>query len=117
MSVIHAYQENGIMSNVVNTKEDVMRVLEENRGALRSLGILRLGLFGSFVRAEQTASSDIDILAEFEQGQKTFDHFMELTFLLEELFQRPVEVVTPESLSRHIGPHILQEVEYVSFAA
>jgi hypothetical protein len=28
-----------------------------------------------------------------------------------------VEVVTPEALSPHIGPHILREVEYVTFGA
>ena len=38
-------------------------------------------------------------------------------FLLEDLFQRHVEIVTPESLSRHIGPHILEEIEYVPVAA
>ena len=105
------------MSNIVKSKEDVLRILGENSNAFRTLGIRRLGLFGSFVRGEQSPMSDIDILAEFEPGQKTFDHFMELSFLLEDLFNRRVEVITPESLSRHIGPHILKEVEYVSVAA
>ena len=105
------------MSNIVKTKEDVLRILGENSSAFRALGIRRLGLFGSFVRGEQSPMSDVDILAEFEPGQKTFDHFMELSFLLEDLFSRRVEVITPESLSRHIGPHILKEVEYVPVAA
>jgi hypothetical protein len=51
----------------------------------------------------------------FESGQKTFDHFMALSFLLEDLLQRRVELVTPEGLSPYIGPYILQEVEYVAF--
>jgi predicted nucleotidyltransferase len=79
------------------------------------LGVRRLGLFGSFVRGEQHADSDIDVLVEFEQGQKSFDHFMDLCFFLEELFKRKVEVLTRESLSPHIGPHILKELEYVAF--
>jgi hypothetical protein len=37
---------------------------------------------------------------------------MALSFLLEDLLQRRVELVTPESLSPHIAPHIIREVEY-----
>lgn len=47
----------------------------------------------------------------------TFDNFMEVSFLLEDLLGRKVELVTPESLSPYIGPHILREVESVDIAA
>jgi predicted nucleotidyltransferase len=79
--------------------------------------VLKLGLFGSFVRDEPSEVSDIDLLVEFREGRKTFDNFMRLSFLLEDLLQRRVQLVTPESLSPYIGPHILAEVEYVAFAA
>jgi predicted nucleotidyltransferase len=105
------------MSNSIHGKDDVVRVLREHREKLGVLGVRRLGLFGSFVRDEQHATSDIDVLVEFEPGQKTFDRFMQLSFLLEDLLERRVEVVTIESLSPHIGPRILREVEYVSIAA
>ncbi len=105
------------MTTTVRTREDIFKMLDENRTQLRALGVKRLGLFGSFVRGEQRADSDVDMLAEFEPGQKTFDHFMELSFLLEDMLGRSVELVTPEALSPHIGPYILKEVEYVSVAA
>jgi predicted nucleotidyltransferase len=105
------------MPAVVCTKDDVMLLLRQNQTRIRSLGVKRLGLFGSFVRGQQTSDSDVDILVEFESGQKTFDHFMQLSFLLEELLGRPVELVTPESLSPHIGPRVLAEVEHVALAA
>ncbi len=92
-------------------------VLHQNRGRLRALGVSRIGLFGSFVRGEQHPHSDIDLLVEFEVGKKTFDGFMALSFFLEELLLRRVEVITAESLSPHLGPHILKEVEYVALAA
>ena len=38
---------------------------------------------------------------------------MYLAFFLEELFQRKVEIVTPQGLSPYIGPRILNTVEYV----
>jgi predicted nucleotidyltransferase len=87
--------------------------LQAHREAIRALGVRRLGLFGSFGRGEQDAESDVDLLVEFEPGQKTFDGFMRLAFYLEALFGRRVELVTPESLSPYIGPHILSEVTYV----
>ena len=105
------------MTQSVQTKDDIFRMLTENRRQIAALGVLRIGLFGSFVRDEQRPQSDVDLLVHFEPGQKTFDNFMELAFLLEELFNRRVEVVTPEALSPHIGPRILEEVEYVAFAA
>jgi hypothetical protein len=102
---------------IVDTKDDILNAIREKVGQFHKLGVKRLGLFGSFVRGEPSTKSDVDILVEFEPGQKTFDHFMQLSFLLEEIFQRRVEIVTPESLSPHIGPHILREVEYVPIAA
>ena len=61
--------------------------------------------------------SDVDLLVEFEEGQKSFDNFMHLSFLLEEVLQRRVELVTLEALSPYIGPYILREVEYAPLAA
>ena len=43
--------------------------------------------------------------------------FIEVSFLLEEILRRKVEIVTPEGLSPHIGPHILKEIESVPVAA
>jgi hypothetical protein len=42
---------------------------------------------------------------------------MDVSFFLEELFQRRVELVTVESLSPHVGPQILKEMEYADLAA
>lgn len=105
------------MKNIVQTKQDILNILSENRVRIRALGVKRLGLFGSFLSGRQTPDSDADFLVQFDPGQKTFDNFMELTFLLEELLQRRVELVTTDALSPYIGPHILKEVEYAAFSS
>ncbi len=105
------------MRELVKTKEDILKLLRQNGAYLQTLGVKRLGLFGSFVRGDQTDSSDIDLLVEFEGGKKTFDNFMTLSFFLETLLQRKVELITSESLSPYIGPNILKEVEYARLAA
>jgi len=63
------------------------------------------------VRNQSEERSDVDILVEFEPEQKTFDNFMQLAFFLEDLSGRNVDLITIESLSPHIGPYILHEVE------
>lgn len=102
---------------MVKTKQDILSVLEQNRSRLKAFGVKKIGLFGSFVRGEQRPDSDIDLLVEFEFGQKTFDTFVELCFFLEDVLQNRIELVTVESLSPYLGPHILREVEYAALAA
>ena len=97
---------------LVQSKEQIFRRITDNRAAFDELGVHRFGLFGSFVKGEQKTHSDIDLLVEFRPGKKSFDNFMGLSFLLENILGRKVDLLTPESLSRHIGPKILAEVEY-----
>lgn len=98
----------------VQTKDEALARLHEAQATLRRFGVLRCGIFGSFVRNEADAQSDIDILVEFAPGQKSFDNFMHLAFFLEELLDRRVDLITTESLSPYIGPRILHEVEYAA---
>ncbi len=102
---------------MIQTKQDILAALEQNRSRLIALGVRKIGLFGSFVSGKQQPDSDIDLLVEFEPGQKTFDTFMELSFFLEEVLDHRIELVTLESLSPYLGPHILKEVEYAALAA
>ncbi len=104
------------MESTAVTKDNLIELILQVKDKLASLGVTHIGLFGSFVREEQTYSSDIDILAEFTPEKHTFDNFMEVSFLLEEILGRKVEVITPEGLSPHIGRHILKEVERVPIA-
>jgi predicted nucleotidyltransferase len=76
-----------------------------------------LALFGSVLRGEASADSDVDILVEFAPGAKSFDRFMDLADLLEQQLGRPVELVTTEALSPIIGPRILAEAKDVLRAA
>lgn len=101
----------------IRTKQGILREIHAHRKEIRSLGVEKLGLFGSFVREEQGPKSDVDLLVRFRPEKKTFDNFMELVFLLEDLLQRRVELVTTEGLSPYLGPHILAEVQDVALDA
>jgi hypothetical protein len=102
------------MHNAIQDKQALFQRLLSHRAQIESFGVLRLGLFGSFLQENKHhQGSDVDFLVEFEPGKKTFDNFMELSFYLESLLGRKVELVTPQSLSPYIGPAILKEVENV----
>ena len=102
--------------NSVRNKAQVISLLQDHQQELRRFGVERFGIFGSFVRDREIHDrSDVDILVAFKPGQKTFDNFIQLSFFLEGLLGRAIDLVTVESLSPYIGPRILQEVEYVSF--
>lgn len=85
--------------------------------SLRRLGVRRLALFGSVLRDEARADSDVDLLVEFAPGEKSFDRFLMLAELLERLLGRPVDLVTTEGLSPYLGPRILAEAANVLHAA
>jgi hypothetical protein len=97
-------------------KNEIIAILQEYGEQIKGFGVAQLGLFGSFAREEQRPDSDIDLLVEFEPERKTFDNFIQLAFLLEDLLDQPVELVTVESLSPYIGPYIMAEVEYVALS-
>jgi len=103
------------MQATVLNKAMLMETLRSHGKEIRSFGVNSLGLFGSFVRNSGSDESDIDLLVDFEPNKKTFDNFMELSFFLEQLFGRKVDLVTRQSLSKYIGPYILSELENVSF--
>jgi hypothetical protein len=94
------------------TEKEIFRRLEENRSKIRSLGVKRMGLFGSYIKNEQKKESDIDFLVEFERGKKTFDNYMELKIFLETLFNRKVDLLTKEAMKEEIKPFILKSVRY-----
>ncbi len=98
----------------MTTKENILKTLESNKHKLLEFGIRDIGLFGSFIRNEQSSNSDIDLLIDFEPEKENFDNYMAVYDLFEELFKNEkVEVTTKNGLSPYIGPKILNEVQYV----
>ncbi|UCG70790.1 MAG: nucleotidyltransferase family protein [Thermoplasmata archaeon] len=91
---------------------NVLDILKKHETEIKEkFGVSKIGLFGSSAREEQNESSDIDILVEFEEP--SFDHFMELSFFLEELLGKSVDLVTTNGISPYIAPAIKKEVIWV----
>jgi predicted nucleotidyltransferase len=97
---------------MMRTRDEVLQLLARNRDRIRSLGVRSLALFGSAVRNEATEASDLDFLVEFDH--KTFDNYMDLKFFLEELLDRPVDLVLRDAVKPRLREPILSEAVHAA---
>jgi len=74
--------------------------------------IRKLSLFGSALRGERTAESDVDVLVEIERGAVV--GLLDLATMeleLSDLLGRRVDLRTPSELSRYFRNRVLAEAE------
>jgi predicted nucleotidyltransferase len=71
--------------------------------------IKEIGIFGSYLRQEETDESDLDILVEFSRPIGFFK-FLELEEYLQQLLGMKVDLVSKKALKPRIGKRILEEV-------
>jgi predicted nucleotidyltransferase len=88
-------------------RDEVLKILEANRQAIRGYGVRSLGLFGSVVRGDDTAVSDLDFVVQFDR--KSFDSYMEVKAFLEQLFGCRVDLVIESAIKPRLRRTILQE--------
>jgi predicted nucleotidyltransferase len=81
-------------------------------------GVARLALFGSALRDDFRADSDVDVLIEFQPGHVPGLEFVSMERELSALLQgRRVDLVTPKFLNARIREQVLREAEPLYVAA
>ncbi|MCG6150270.1 nucleotidyltransferase domain-containing protein [Leptospira levettii] len=98
MSIVELLDRNSIQNSLKNYKKE-----------LDILGVETIHLFGSVARNEANQNSDIDFLVKFKPGMKNFDNYINLTFLLEDLFRVKVDLLTIDSISGSIKNSVERE--------
>lgn len=89
-------------------------IIEKSRERLaqlcRKVGVRRLAVFGSAVRADFRSDSDVDLLVEFADPDRPgcSDRFLEFADEAEKILGRPVDLLTTTSLR---NPYLRQRVE------
>jgi uncharacterized protein len=73
-------------------------------------GVSNLRLFGSVLRGEERADSDIDLLVDMAED-RGFGDYLALVEELESVLARRVDVIIERSLSPHFRPYIEAEVQ------
>ena len=95
--------------NKLLTKEEIFDALRKHRDILLRYKVKEIGLFGSIVKGQQSEKSDIDVFANFEEP--SIENFMGLSFFLENLFGKKVEILTPAGVESIRINHVKEEIK------
>ena len=91
----------------------LLDVLHKNRDKINSLvneyGGLRIRVFGSVSRREDTPDSDVDFLVDLPRGYDLFDQRLALMYRLKKLLNRKVDIIPEHELNKHIRERVLKE--------
>ncbi len=99
---------------MVTGKNDILDKLRQRRDEMtHRFGVTSLAIFGSVSRGDDTESSDVDVLVEFN-GPATFDGFFGLKAFLEEVLGRTVDLVTRSAIREELRSHIERDLVHVS---
>ncbi|WP_054685974.1 nucleotidyltransferase family protein [Rhodothermus marinus] len=94
---------------MVETLEDIRRVLQAHRQTLRErYGIELIGLFGSWVRGEERPESDIDVLVAFTRPVSLLE-LVAAELFLSDLLGKRVDLVPRGNLRPELSAQILNK--------
>jgi len=91
-------------------RDEVISKLRAHEAELKAAGILRLAVFGSVARGDNSPESDVDLLAEFDKTR----HYTLLTMgriesRLADLLGTRVDLSSPEWLKESVKKQVLRE--------
>jgi hypothetical protein len=75
--------------------------------------VLKAYLFGSYVRGEADAKSDVDILVDLDYSKRIGLEFVQMQLDLESMLQTRVDLVSSNGLSQHIKTFIEREKQLI----
>ena len=101
------------MTEATMNRDEVLSLLRAHKATLtRRFGVTDLALFGSFARNQNVDHSDIDILVRFH-GPATSKQYFGVQFYIEDLVDRPVDLVTDKALRAELRPTVEREAVHV----
>ena len=98
----------------MHSKKDILRFLADNKEFFkRTFGIVRIGLFGSYSRGDQTEMSDVDLVVEFEPGtENLFEKKLELKKFISEKLGITPDICREKYIKKRLRSNIIQETRY-----
>lgn len=84
------------------SKQDILTI----QAYFKDKPVLKAFLFGSFARDEAVAGSDVDLLVELDYSKHIGMAFVSMKFDLEDRLNKPVDLVSSNSISQYIAPFI-----------
>jgi uncharacterized protein len=100
-----------MLSQELKDSEYFIKILRQHLPELREkYSVSYLGIFGSYIRGEQTKDSDLDVLVQFDKKPGLLK-YIELENYLSDLLGIKVDLVMKSALKPNIGKRILNEVK------
>lgn len=87
---------------------DIQTITKRATPILKRFGVKKAALFGSVVRNEATATSDIDMLVELRKGTGFFE-YIDIQTALEEALGKKVDLVEYAAIKPRLKPYILHD--------
>ena len=100
---------------IMVSRKEILDFLSEQKDHFRDqYHIVKIGLFGSYARNEQTMLSDIDLVVEFEENtQNLYDLKRALKEYIREKLNIEVDIAREKYLKPRYKKSILKETYYV----
>lgn len=108
ISGLDASGEAGVLQEARPLKDEVFRKIDVVRAIAKANGARSIHLFGSAARGIESVDSDLDFLVELDPGRTLLD-VVGLRTELSQLFDRPVDVVTKDSLKPRLRAEVLRD--------
>lgn len=97
----------------MKTLNEIRQVLSLQKQSICEIyRITEIGIFGSYARGDETETSDVDILVDYETAP-TLIMLVDLRDYLSQLFGIKVDIVTKNGLKPRIRERVLAEVVYI----
>jgi len=93
---------------------EIIQIIKAHEKAIKSFGIDKIGIFGSYAKDVQNENSDIDILVNFKNVSRISKSYFDLKFYLEDLLKKEVDLCREKDLRAELKEEILRSVIYVS---
>lgn len=97
------------------TKTYILNYLSDNKVFFKTkYNVIKIGIFGSYAREEQTEKSDIDIIVEFEENvENLYDKKFELREYLISKFKTNIDLCREGAIKPIFKSLILKDAIYV----
>ncbi len=96
-------------------KQEILTYLVNNKELFyEQFNVIKIGIFGSFARNEQTENSDIDIIIEMPRGtDDIFEKKLQLKEMLKNYFHREIDICRERAIKPLFREMILKDAIYV----
>jgi uncharacterized protein len=96
------------------TADSVLQFLHQHRFELQTMGVVKIGLFGSYARGEQHLNSDIDLLLTMENF--TWRRWNDVWNFIEDKLGVEVDLVPEKNLRPELWRYVFPEVRYAEIS-